>query len=111
MSERGRARGRGRSRPAVPSDDGSAAPSGAAGATASSAEVKQQICSFDFCSITNEIFSLVSFHQQYHHHHQLQQLVVLVLQPVIHPHPNGQLLKQHLHFNKVIFVVLVVEVR
>ena len=39
MSERGRARGRGRSRPAVPSDDGSA-PSGAAGVTTSSTEVK-----------------------------------------------------------------------
>lgn len=52
MSERGRARGRGRSRPAVPSDDGSA-PSGAAGATASSAEVKNNKI---VCSIRNKFF-------------------------------------------------------
>ena len=110
MSERGRARGRGRSRPAVPSDDGSA-PSGAAGVTTSSAEVEFLILNdlnFDRCLA---VFSPVSFHQPYLLHHQLQQRAVLVRQLVKHHHLNGQQVKQHHLFNRVIFVVLVVVVQ
>lgn len=60
MSERGRARGRGRSRPIVPGETGNE-PSGAAGATASTIEVL-----FAFCILT-QIQSIVFSLRRQHH--------------------------------------------